>query len=127
MLILYSSLTGNVRRFLKKTGLPHRPIDSVDQVAEPFILVTNTIGFGDAPEGVKRFLQKNGRFLRAVAASGNRNWGPNFARAADVVAAAYHVPILCKFELGGSAIDVKNFTERVKACAERTGEVEVLY
>lgn len=127
MLILYETMTGNVRRFLAKTGLPHEPISNRPAVEQPFILVTNTIGFGDAPESVKAFLAKNGRFLRAVAASGNRNWGRNFARAADVISSAYRVPVLYKFELGGTADDVIQFRERVKAFAERSDQNKVLY
>lgn len=126
MMILYESMTGNVKRFLEKTGLTFQPIGSPNPVDRPFILVTNTIGFGDAPDSVKQFLNRNGRFLRAVAASGNRNWGRNFARAADVIAAAYHVPILYKFELGGTAADVINFQERVRAFVERSDQAEVL-
>lgn len=126
LLILYESMTGNVKRFLDKTKLPHQPIDSVKEADRPFILVTNTIGFGDAPERVKQFLVKNGHYLRAVAASGNRNWGRNFARAADVIAAAYHVPVLYKFELGGTIEDVTKFRERVRAFAERGDQTEIL-
>ncbi|RYM06208.1 class Ib ribonucleoside-diphosphate reductase assembly flavoprotein NrdI [Sporolactobacillus sp. THM7-7] len=127
MLILYHSMTGNVRRFLAKTELPHEPISRRKAVGEPFLLVTNTIGFGDAPETVKTFLRQNGRHLIGVAASGNRNWGANFARAADVIAAAYHVPVVYKFELGGTATDVIQFRERVKAFAKRSDKIEITY
>ena len=48
------------------------------------------------------------------AASGNRNWGSLFARAADVIATKFRVPVLHKFELAGSEQDVQIFTERVK-------------
>ncbi|CAM3025509.1 class Ib ribonucleoside-diphosphate reductase assembly flavoprotein NrdI [Sporolactobacillus spathodeae] len=127
MLILYETMTGNVRRFLAKTGLDHQPIESVDLVSEPFILVTNTIGFGEAPESVHYFLRKNGTQLAAVAASGNRNWGKNFAHAADTIALEYHVPILYKFELGGTEEDVIKFRERVKVFDERSNQVKVIY
>lgn len=116
--ILYETMTGNVRRFLAKTGLPHQPIESVDTVDEPFVLVTNTIGFGQVPETVSHFLRKNGRYLAAVAASGNRNWGQNFAKAADIIAVQFGVQVLCKFELGGTDADVTYFKERVKAFDE---------
>ncbi|MET1248236.1 class Ib ribonucleoside-diphosphate reductase assembly flavoprotein NrdI [Sporolactobacillus sp. STCC-11] len=127
MLILYETMTGNVKRFLAKTGLVHEPISSSDRVHEPYVLVTNTIGFGDAPEQVKNFLKKNGQYLVAVAASGNRNWGQNFAHAADVVSQMFHVPVLYKFELGGTAEDVVEFRERVKALAERSDKVKILH
>ncbi|MCO7176068.1 class Ib ribonucleoside-diphosphate reductase assembly flavoprotein NrdI [Sporolactobacillus kofuensis] len=127
MRILYATMTGNVKRFLAKTGLAHQPISSVEKIDEPFVLVTNTIGFGDAPDQVKDFLSRNERNLVAVAASGNRNWGRNFAHAADVVAAMYHVPILYKFELGGTDHDVIEFRERVKALAERSDKIKILH
>ncbi|MTT30738.1 class Ib ribonucleoside-diphosphate reductase assembly flavoprotein NrdI [Terrilactibacillus sp. BCM23-1] len=115
MLILYETMTGNVKRFLNKVGLEHQPIDRQSHIDEPFILVTNTIGFGQPPESVTEFLSYNGHFIRAVAASGNRNWGPNFAHSADVISAKYNVPILYKFELGGTLQDVMTFRERVNA------------
>lgn len=127
MRILYETMTGNVKRFLAKTGLDHQPISNVGSVDEPYVLVTNTIGFGDAPDQVKDFLKRNGSCLVAVAASGNRNWGHNFAHAADVVAEMFHVPVLYKFELGGTAEDVVEFRERVKALAERSDKVKILH
>ncbi|MFT8319037.1 MAG: class Ib ribonucleoside-diphosphate reductase assembly flavoprotein NrdI [Sporolactobacillus sp.] len=127
MLILYETMTGNVKRFLAKTGLPHTPIESMETVSQPFILVTNTIGFGNAPDNVQDFLKKNGHYLVAVAASGNRNWGRNFAHAADALASAYHVPVLYKFELGGTAEDVIKFKERVNAYDERSNQTQALY
>ncbi|WKB37352.1 class Ib ribonucleoside-diphosphate reductase assembly flavoprotein NrdI [Terrilactibacillus sp. S3-3] len=126
MLLLYETMTGNVKRFLEKVGL-HEHITEKPFVNEPFILVTNTIGFGESPESVKVFLRQNGRHLAGVAASGNRNWGKNFAHAADVIAAEFQVPILYKFELGGTAEDVTNFRERVKAFAEHRNKAEVPY
>lgn len=127
MRILYHSMTGNVRRFLAKTGFPCGSIEVEKTVDEPFVLVTNTIGFGEVPAETAAFLERNGRFLCGVAASGNRNWGKNFAKAADRIAAAYCVPVICKFELGGTDADVLQFRERVKAIAEQRDEVKVLY
>ncbi|MFD2617832.1 class Ib ribonucleoside-diphosphate reductase assembly flavoprotein NrdI [Terrilactibacillus laevilacticus] len=115
MLILFETMTGNVKRFLNKVGLEHQHIDSQPQIDEPFILVTNTIGFGQPPESVTEFLSNKGHLIRGVAASGNRNWGPNFAHSADVISAKYNVPILFKFELGGTSQDVITFRERVNA------------
>ncbi|MCO7127292.1 class Ib ribonucleoside-diphosphate reductase assembly flavoprotein NrdI [Sporolactobacillus shoreicorticis] len=127
MRILYATMTGNVKRFLAKTGLAHQPISSADPIDEPYVLVTNTIGFGDAPDQVKDYLKRNGRYLIAVAASGNRNWGSNFAHAADVISDLFHVPVLYKFELGGTEKDVNEFRERVKALAERSDKVKILH
>ena len=51
-----------------------------EEVNEPYILVTGTIGFGEVPQEVQQFLQVNHQHLQAVAASGNRNWGQTLRR-----------------------------------------------
>jgi protein involved in ribonucleotide reduction len=82
-------------------------------VNEPFILVMPTTGFGDVPTLVKMFLCGNNELLRAVASSGNRNFGDMYTKAADVISAQYNVPILHRFELAGTDEDVRKFNEEV--------------
>lgn len=113
VLIVYASLTGKVDRFVKKLGLPARRMEEDIIIDEPFMMITYTCGFGEAPIDVLRFLDQNRSQLCGVAASGNRNW-PKFAYAADVIASRYRVPILHKFELAGRPSDVQLFLERVK-------------
>ncbi|PGN53895.1 class Ib ribonucleoside-diphosphate reductase assembly flavoprotein NrdI [Priestia megaterium] len=115
MIVVYYSLTGNIPRFLSKCNIGGQSIEVTETVDQPFILVTNTLGFGEVPTPVSRFLARNYKYLTAVAASGNRNWGKNFARAADRIADEYNVPIIHKFELSGTDDDVKIFTERMSA------------
>lgn len=115
MLIAYYSLTGNVKRFIDKCGFIYVDITENQTLDEPFILVTNTTGFGQVPESVADFLKRNSGHLVGVAASGNRNWGANFAKAADLISERYGVPIVHKFELSGTETDVKIFTERVES------------
>jgi protein involved in ribonucleotide reduction len=117
MLIVYDSRTGNVRRFVDK--LPFRSVRIEDhlRVDEPFVLVTYTTGFGDVPDKVLRFLDANGSRMKGVAASGNRNWGALFARSADTIARSYGVPVLAKFELSGTAQDVRTFVEGMNGIA----------
>jgi len=117
MLIAFDSRTGNVRKFVQK--LPVRSVQIAEDLTldEPFVLVTYTTGFGNAPDKVLRFLARNGSRLQGVAASGNRNWGPYFARSADTIADMYGVPILCKFELSGTASDVETFLKEMSVVA----------
>lgn len=115
-MIYYASLTGNVRRFVSKTGLAAEEIQPGLTVTEPFVLVTYTIGFGEVPPKVSKFLETNGHLLRGVAVSGNRNWGDNYGRAGDIIAEQYGVPLLLKFELAGTENDVKTFVEKVVKC-----------
>ncbi|MED4579067.1 class Ib ribonucleoside-diphosphate reductase assembly flavoprotein NrdI [Bacillus atrophaeus] len=113
MLIAYYSRTGNVRRFVTKTGLPAVELTPDLSLTEPFVCVTGTYGFGQVAGTVSDFLADNSDYLAGVAASGNRNWGDNFAKAADVIAAQYGVPVIGRFELAGTDADVRQFSERV--------------
>jgi len=118
MLVAFDSRTGNVRKFVGKLSVRSVQIEENMTVEEPFVLVTYTTGFGNVPDKVLRFLQRNGSRLKGVAASGNRNWGHLFARSADTIAQMYGVPVLGKFELSGTANDVENF---LKEMSERCG------
>ncbi|MCS7067674.1 MAG: class Ib ribonucleoside-diphosphate reductase assembly flavoprotein NrdI [Meiothermus sp.] len=114
MLIVYASKTGNVQRFVKRLALPSLRLQTgEEQVSEACVLLTYTTGFGQVPPEVERFAARNWPFLRGVAASGNRNWGQNFARAADLLAERYALPVLLKFELAGTESDRKGFMEVV--------------
>jgi protein involved in ribonucleotide reduction len=117
MLIAYDSRTGHVGKFVKKLNLPAVKIDEAEEVAEDFVMVTYTTGQGQAPEKVLSFLQRNRRFLKGVAASGNRNWGQHFAGSADRISELYRVPVLCKFELSGTERDVARFLTEVGTVA----------
>ncbi len=113
--IVFDSKTGNVQRFVEKTPFHHkRKVAAAEYLDEPFILITYTTGFGEVPKTTEMFLEKNAHLLLGVAASGNRVWGDNFARSAEKISKQYQVPILCKFELSGTAKDVELFTREVE-------------
>ena len=114
MLVVYDSKTGKVKQFVSKLKLPAvRIVDNLI-VNEPFVLVTYTIGFGEVPETTNKFLINNHFYLRGVASSGNKVWGLNFAKSADIISAQYNVPIICKFELAGTDRDVEKFLQGVE-------------
>ncbi|MCO4096511.1 class Ib ribonucleoside-diphosphate reductase assembly flavoprotein NrdI [Macrococcoides canis] len=129
MMIVYYSLTGNVKRFIQKTKYTRTlTLEQAEGINEPYIIVTGTIGFGEIPDSVKQFLDRHSTNLMAVAASGNRNWGQNFARAGDLISSTYHVPLLMKFELHGNEKDVKEFNIKVEEISEnRTREAVQSY
>ena len=128
-MIVYYSLTGNVKRFIQKTKYTRTlTLEQAEGINEPYIIVTGTIGFGEIPDSVKQFLNRHSTNLMAVAASGNRNWGQNFARAGDLISSTYHVPLLMKFELHGNDKDVKEFNIKVEEISEnRTREAVQSY
>lgn len=117
MLVVYDSRTGNVERFVRKLGMPALRLQENTTVDEPYVLVTYTTGYGQVPDKVVSFLNRNGRYLRGVAASGNRNWGNSFAGSADRISGEFSVPVVGKFELSGTGRDVQHFVSGVHALA----------
>jgi len=114
MIIIYDTKTGNVERFVKKLNLECYRISTLLRESTPFVLVTYTTGFGSVPDTTMRFLDEYSYLLRGVAASGNQNWGDNFAKAADIISELYSVPIIHKFELSGTLTDIKIFKEGLR-------------
>lgn len=113
MLIIYDTFSGNTERFVQKLNVKNTIIRLSPElvVNEEFVLVTYTFNFGKVPDKTIAFLEKNHKYLKAVASSGNRNWGDNFAKAADIISNNYNVPIIHKFELSGTNNDIKEFFE----------------
>ncbi|WP_195536382.1 class Ib ribonucleoside-diphosphate reductase assembly flavoprotein NrdI [Bacillus paralicheniformis] len=118
MLVTYESMTGNVRRFVRKLEqkmqIKTMEITEDLKVAEPFIHITYTIKFGQIPEKTQKFIHNNKDFLYGVCSSGNRNWGSYYAAAADKLSQHYQVPVLLKFELSGSDSDLDKLIQEVK-------------
>lgn len=117
-LVYFSTKSGNTRRFVEKLGLPASriPLSRDDQplrVDEPYILIVPTYGDGDplssVPPQVIRFLndEHNRSLIRGVIAGGNTNFGEAFGLAGRVVARKCRVPLLYRFELMGTAEDVR--------------------
>ncbi len=116
--VIYFSRTGNLKKFADKLiDLGHTNVEPMTEgmiVNEPFVLLVSTIYFGEVPVEYKRFLRDNPKGLIGVAGSGNRNWGSNFAIAADKVAEKFNVPVISKFELSGNIHDVNAFIKGVE-------------
>lgn len=115
MWIYYDSRTGNVERFMEKVReLRNWNLQKISpdlQANHPGHLVTFTTRIGEIPETTLQFLQASSSNIKTVSSSGNRNWGRNFARAADIVSQELQIPVSLKFELSGTKKDVNNFIE----------------
>jgi protein involved in ribonucleotide reduction len=116
-LVYYSSATGNTARLvaalgLKSARIPLRQSDPMPVPTGPFVLICPTFadgaGRGAVPKQVIRFLNvpSNRVFLRGVIGAGNRNFGATFALSADVIAKKCNVPVLTRFELAGTELDI---------------------
>jgi protein involved in ribonucleotide reduction len=116
VLLVYASKTGNVERFAQKIdSMPHFKIASGDEaITEPCVLLTYTTGIGQVPLEVSKFVEQNKHLICGVAASGNRNWGETYGKAAQTLNQQYGFPILHTFELSGTRRDAATFLERVQ-------------
>lgn len=108
--VICYSLGGHSRRFADRLGVPVRYLSLVSSPEPdgPFILITPTYG-GKVPAPVLRFLAKpaSRRHLCGVVASGNRNFGTDYAIAGTIIAREFGVPHLHSFELSGMDEDIE--------------------
>jgi protein involved in ribonucleotide reduction len=116
--LYYDSKTGNVQRFIDKviqiTGWTAQRIQEDMEVSEPGHLVTFTTNFGKIPTVTEGFMRQHSDRIFSVSSSGNRNWGRNFAVAADKVSEMYDIPLAFKFELSGTMEDINQFVDIIK-------------
>ena len=111
MLIVYASKTGNIERFLKKTGITSilKIIDESKIINEDFILLTYTTGIGEVPTEVSIFMQNNSTKCKGLIGSGNKNWGSAFCNSVTLLHEQYNLPILMTFEMSGNKHDIEKF------------------
>lgn len=138
MLVVYfSSVTENTRRFVDKLDLPNVriPLYKTDEplkVNEPYVLICPTYGGGASmshqnsrpvPPQVIRFLndEHNRSFIRAVVAGGNTNFGIDYGKAGEIIAAKCKVPYVYRFELMGNDDDVSILRDGLISNADRLG------
>ncbi len=125
LVVYFSSISENTHKFVQKTQarslrLPLRTGEETPRVNEPFVLCIPSYGrpggSGSVPPQAVKFLnvEQNRRKLIGVIGGSNSNLGRLYAVAADKVAAKCHVPVLYRFELMGTAEDVKKVNEGLK-------------
>ncbi|WP_265458257.1 class Ib ribonucleoside-diphosphate reductase assembly flavoprotein NrdI [Enterococcus sp. HY326] len=117
MKIVYYSITGQTRRFIKKLDLPAYEIEPANpffEINEPFVLVVPTYDI-EMTEVVNDFLdfKDNAHQMLGVAGGGNRNFADLFVYTAKDIARDYHVPLVFAFEFSGTNEDVQNFQKVV--------------
>jgi protein involved in ribonucleotide reduction len=126
MIVYFSSVSENTKRFVEKLDIPAERIplrwdsNSELQIDYKYILVTPTYGGGKenttVPKQVVKFLNipSNRANLVGVVGMGNTNFGSHFCRAADIIAEKTGVPVLHKGEILGTAEDVTIVKEKIE-------------
>lgn len=117
MKLVYLSVTGQTRRFIKKLDLPAYEIEPANpffEMTTPFILVVPTYD-KEITEVVNDFLdyKQNSNYLQGVAGGGNRNFAELFVYTAKDIAREYQVPLLFSFEFSGTNEDIETFKKVV--------------
>lgn len=98
MLVAYDSMTGNVKRFIHKLNMPAVQIGEDLVIDEDFILITYTTGFGNVPERVLEFLERNNEKLKA------------YLQVAIVTGETCSVQVLTKFLLNMKCLLYQNLS-----------------
>ena len=135
-IVYFSNISGYTRRFVGKLAaagfgpagdarrIPVYEKDGSLSADAAYILITPTYGGGsgqagrgDVPKQVVRFLndEKNRSLLRGVIGAGNRNFGRDFAIAADIVAVKCKVPLIDKFEISGTPQDINRIKQKLES------------
>lgn len=117
MLVVYLSLTGQTRKFVKKLGYPTFELTmetAFTEVDEPYIVVVPTYD-KEVTALANDFIETghNLSWLRGVAGGGNRNFNTLFGFTAKDLSRDYNVPLLHLFEFQGSQYDVDYLKEKV--------------
>ncbi|MCQ9367294.1 class Ib ribonucleoside-diphosphate reductase assembly flavoprotein NrdI [Brevibacterium sp. 50QC2O2] len=137
LVVYYSSSSEYTHKFARKLRHPTQRLplltrDEMPEIDEPYVLITPTYGAGpnrgSVPKQVKKFLataKANRTNLLGVIGAGNTNFGQNYCRAADLVAAKCNVPVLYRFELLGTPEDVAKVDEGLEELCQRQQRSEI--
>ena len=136
LVVYYSSPSEYTHRFAQKLKHPSLRIplltrDETLRVDEPFVLITPTYGAGpnrgSVPKQIIKFLnvEANRKHLVGVIGAGNTNFGDNYGRGADIVAAKVGVPVLFKFELLGTPEDVAKVDKGLDELCQRLHQTAI--
>lgn len=105
--------------------IPAPPVD------EPYVLVSpsyGTISQGRVPAQVKKFLvpESHRENIKAVIATGNRNFGDDYCIAGNILSVKLQVPLIAKIELAGTPQDVLDVRANLQEIEKylRTGKLK---
>jgi protein involved in ribonucleotide reduction len=117
MLIIYLSLTGNVRNFVQRVGMENVEINYSNpftEVDKDYIVISPTYDH-ETTEIISEFIdyKNNVSHLVGFAGSGNRNFDNDFCFNARDLSKKYNKPLLFKFEFSGNENEINEFKEEV--------------
>lgn len=131
MLLVYMSLTGQTRKFVKKMEMPSielTPDQLMVEVSEPFILIAPTYET-EVTDILWEFVEtgNNRQYLKGVAGGGNLNFNTLYCFTAKDLSRDFNVPLLLMFEFQGSSKDVEKLKNLIKEIEEEENNVGKAY
>ncbi|MCS0824856.1 class Ib ribonucleoside-diphosphate reductase assembly flavoprotein NrdI [Cytobacillus firmus] len=126
MLLVYLSLTGNVRSFVKKVGMDSMELNYSNpctEVDQEYFIITPTYD-DDITDVISSFIDygKNIHFLKGFVGSGNKNFDNNYCFNAMDLSKKYSKPLIFKFEFSGTDKDISQFKEEVLKIEESSSQ-----
>lgn len=130
MIVYFSSVTENTKRFVDKLELPATRIPLFWNVDEPlivdneYIIIIPSYGGGSTksavPKQVIKFLniKENRDLCRGIIASGNINFGEGYLIAGKILSNKLQVPFYYGFELMGNEEDVAKVKHHIPKILE---------
>lgn len=117
MLLVYMSLSGQTRKFVKKTGLDSLEINFTNPfqtVNEDYLIVVPTYDI-QVTEIMNDFLEHGDNLKRCkgVLGGGNRNFAELYCFTAKDISEKYDIPLIHMFEFQGSKNDLQKLREEV--------------
>lgn len=117
MLLVFMSLTGNVRNFVERTKMKSfelSPANVFKEVNEDYIIVVPSYE-GHINDEVEDFIdyKDNIKHLIGFASSGNLNFNDLYCVNAKYLSQKYNKPIIFTFEYSGTDKDVEDFKKEV--------------
>lgn len=112
MKVVFFSLTGNVRRFVRNLGLPNIELDQTNpfiEMNEEFVLIAPAYE-PEVTDIAWDFMETsdNVEYCRGVIGSGNVNFDSLYIYTAKDLAKDFSIPLLGAFELFGTDKDIEN-------------------
>lgn len=117
MLIVYTSLTGNVRSFVEKVGMRSVEVSHSNlefEVDDDYIFICPTYD-NELNDFVSKFIDYKGNSKRLIgfAGSGNRNFDKSYCHNAKFLSYKYNKQLLFTFEFSGLDNDIIEFKKEV--------------
>lgn len=127
MKVVFFSITGQTRKFVKKLGYEYIEISHTNPnitIEDDFIIVAPTYE-KEATDIIEDLIETGDNLSRChgVVGGGNRNFAELYCFTADDFSSDYNVPVLHKLEFQGTQNDVKAVLDAMRVIEQSLNKV----